>query len=96
MYIFAIVLSVLYLLWRVLFTIPWHTHIGVLIFALALVISEIVSNLTAYVLIILRLMEDRHRQTITIPEYDLSQPLPDVDILIVTHNEDVALLKKNG
>lgn len=94
MYIFAIVLSVLYLLWRVLFTIPWHTHIGVLIFALALVISEIVSNLTAYVLIILRLMEDRHRQTITIPEYDLSQPLPDVDILIVTHNEDVALLKK--
>lgn len=30
-YILAIVLSVLYLLWRVFFTIPWHAHLFTLI-----------------------------------------------------------------
>ncbi|MEE6657536.1 hypothetical protein RAO19_03765 [Pediococcus acidilactici] len=55
-YVLAIVLSVLYLLWRVFFTIPWHAHLFTLIFALMLVGSEIVSNFTAYVLIAFRLI----------------------------------------
>ncbi|WP_225351898.1 hypothetical protein [Secundilactobacillus similis] len=46
-YFIAIGLSVLYLLWRIFFTIPWGTNLPVLIFGLALVISEVVSNLTA-------------------------------------------------
>ncbi len=44
-YILAIVLSVIYLFWRVFFTISWHAHIFTLIFALLLVGSEIFSSL---------------------------------------------------
>ncbi|MFB9769019.1 hypothetical protein [Lactiplantibacillus modestisalitolerans] len=36
-YILAIALSVIYLVWRVGFTIPWHTSLFALIFALLLV-----------------------------------------------------------
>jgi len=93
-YVLAIALSVLYLLWRVLFTIPWHAHLFTLIFALMLVGSEIVSNLTAFVLIIFRILESKKNHKLEIPKFDLSQPVPAIDVLIVTHNEDVALLRK--
>ncbi|WP_125764714.1 glycosyltransferase family 2 protein [Companilactobacillus hulinensis] len=93
-YVLAIVLSVVYLLWRVLFTIPWHAHIFTLIFALLLVGSELVSNFTAYVLIIFRLLEAKKGRNLEIPKFDLTQPVPDIDVLIVTHNEDVSLLRK--
>lgn len=93
-YFIAIGLSVLYLLWRIFFTIPWGTNLLVLIFGLALVASEVVSNLTAYVLIIFRLLESQSQEDFIIPDYDPTQPVPRVDILIVTHNEDVELLQK--
>jgi len=93
-YILAIALSVLYLLWRVFFTIPWHAHIFTLIFALLLVGSELISNFTAYVLIIFRIMQSKKNHSLEIPKFDPTQPVPDIDILIVTHNEDVDLLRK--
>lgn len=93
-YILAIVLSVIYLLWRVLFTIPWHAHIFTLIFALLLVGSEIFSSFTAYVLIIFRLIRADKTQKLEIPEFDLQQPIPKIDVIIVTHNEEVSLLRK--
>lgn len=93
-YILAIALSVIYLLWRVIFTIPWHAHIFTLIFALLLVGSEIFSSFTAYVLIIFRLIRSEKDEKLEIPEFDLKQPIPKIDVLIVTHNEDVELLRK--
>ena len=92
--ILAVVLSVIYLLWRVFFTIPWHTHLFTLIFALLLVISEIISNFTGFMLIFFRMLATRQKQDLQIPDYDPQQPLPDVDLIIVTHNEDVDLLRK--
>ncbi|WP_318764950.1 hypothetical protein [Lactiplantibacillus carotarum] len=50
-YVLAIVLSVIYLIWRVGFTIPWHANWFALIFALLLVGSELLSNFTAFILI---------------------------------------------
>lgn len=93
-YVLSITLSVIYLLWRVLFTIPWHAHIFTLIFALMLVGSELISNFTAFVIIIFRMMEAQKGTSLKIPDFDLSRPIPDIDVLIVTHNEDVKLLRK--
>ncbi|GEO74342.1 glycosyltransferase [Levilactobacillus namurensis DSM 19117] len=92
--VLAIILSVIYLLWRVFFTIPWHAHLFTLIFALLLVLSEIVSNFTGFMLIFFRMLATRKKQDLEIPDYDARQPLPDVDLIIVTHNEDVELLRK--
>jgi len=93
-YVLAIVLSVIYLIWRVVFTIPWHAGLFVLIFALLLVGSEIMSNLTAFILIFFRMLAFKNKLNLKIPDYDHTQPLPDVDIIIVPHNEDVELLRK--
>lgn len=93
-YILAIVLSVIYLLWRIFFTISWHAHIFTLIFALLLVGSEIFSSFTAYVLIIFRLIRADKTQKLEIPKFNLQQPIPKIDVIIVTHNEEVSLLRK--
>ncbi|MFD1485312.1 glycosyltransferase [Lacticaseibacillus baoqingensis] len=95
-YSLAIGLSVIYLLWRVFFTIPWHAHFWVLVFALMLVISEVISNFTAYLLVAFNLLvgRDQTQAMADTPEFAPSVPLPAVDIIIVTHNEDVALLRK--
>lgn len=94
-YVLSLVLSVIYLLWRVLFTIPWHAHFLTLVFALLLVSSEIFSNLTAYILICLRMVEtNKAQQSVAVPAFTPGQELPAVDILVVTHNEDVDLLRK--
>lgn len=94
LYFSAIVLSIIYLLWRIFFTIPWHANIFTLIFALLLVISEILSNLTGFILIFFRMLSTQKKWNLIIPDYTATQPLPDVDLIIVTHNEDVDLLRK--
>ncbi|MDD6719936.1 MAG: glycosyl transferase, partial [Lactobacillus porci] len=94
-YILAIALSVLYLLWRIIFTIPWRAKPWVLVFALTLWICEVVSASTAYITIIFRLItkKDDEREA-TPPFLTGERDVPDVDVLIATHNEDVDLLKK--
>ncbi|WP_338232527.1 glycosyltransferase family 2 protein [Companilactobacillus muriivasis] len=94
LYFLAILLSVIYLLWRIFFTIPWHSNIFTLIFALLLVISEILSNATGFILIFFRMLSTKTKWNLKIPDYSKTQPLPDVDIIIVTHNEEVELLRK--
>lgn len=93
-YFLAIALSVIYLLWRIFFTIPWNAGIFTLIFALLLVLSEILSNTTGFILIFFRMLSTKKKWNLTIPNYTPTQPLPDVDLIIVTHNEDVELLRK--
>ncbi|CAJ2236203.1 Cellulose synthase catalytic subunit [UDP-forming] [Companilactobacillus paralimentarius] len=94
LYFLAIALSVIYLIWRIFFTIPWHSNLFTLIFALLLVISEILSNSTGFILIFFRMLSTKKKWNLTIPEYSTTQPLPDIDIIIVTHNESVDLLRK--
>lgn len=93
-YVLAIVLSMLYLLWRVFFTIPWHAHLFTLIFALMLVGCEIISNFTAYVLIAFRILQSKKNHKLEIPKFVPGEPVPAIDVLIVTHNEDTSLLRK--
>jgi cellulose synthase (UDP-forming) len=93
-YVLAIILSLIYILWRVFFTIPWHANLFTLIFALLLVGSEIFSSFTAYVLIIFRMIRSKKGDNFEIPDFDLTRPVPDIDIIIVTHNEEVPLLRK--
>lgn len=94
LYFLAIALSIIYLVWRIFFTIPWHSNLFTLIFALLLVISEILSNSTGFILIFFRMLSTKKKWNLTIPKYSSTQPLPDIDIIIVTHNESVDLLRK--
>lgn len=95
LYIVSVVLVTIYLIWRIFFTIPWQTNIFVLIFALLLVGNEIVSNATAFLLLILRISSTGKLQAKTsIPKFLPQQTIPDVDVIIVTHNEELDLLKK--
>jgi cellulose synthase (UDP-forming) len=94
LYILAIVLSSVYLLWRVFFTIPWQENLAVIIFAVLLVGSELFSNFTAFVLIVFRLLESKKTQELVVPTFTEQTEIPAIDVLIVTHNEDVELLRK--
>lgn len=93
-YFLAIALSVIYLLWRIFFTIPWRANIFTLIFALLLVISEILSNSTGFILIFFRMLSTKKKMDLVIPDYNPKQSLPAIDVIIVTHNESVDLLRK--
>lgn len=90
-YVLAIALSIIYLVWRLFCTIPWHAKKWVLVFAIILWLCELVSAFTAYITIIFRMItpkDDKEEKP-----HLLDDP-PDVDILIATHNEEVDLLEK--
>ncbi len=95
-YLFACALTLLYLLWRVFFTIPWHTSFWLIGFALLLVICEIISNITAYIVIFFRLRVSKKHPSQNLEDvpYPDDQPVPAVDVVIVTHDEPVDLLQK--
>ncbi|MFB9769020.1 glycosyltransferase family 2 protein [Lactiplantibacillus modestisalitolerans] len=52
------------------------------------------SNLTAFILIFFRLLARKNQVHLQVPALTTAQPLPAVDLIIVTHNEDVDLLRK--
>ena len=94
-YILAMLLVTCYLIWRVCFTIPWQDHIFILSFALLLIGSEIISSITAFILLILRVLHtSKEQEKINVPDFLTTQVVPDVDVIIVTHNEELSLLKK--
>lgn len=94
-YALAIILTVLYLIWRIFFTIPTYHHLFSFIIALLLLLSELLSNFTAFILIWLRLRFNKEKEAqIALPEIDRTTIWPDVDVIIVTHDEDVKLLQK--
>ena len=91
-YALAIILTVLYLIWRIFFTIPTYHHLFSFIIALLLLLSELLSNFTAFILIWLRLRFNKEKEAqIALPEIDRTTIWPDVDVIIVTHDEDVKL-----
>lgn len=88
-YLLAFVLSVIYLVWRGMYTLPWSESLFAICFGIALWVSEIVSNVTAVILI----WSKNKVKSIEKPLVE-DGDYPDIDVLIVTHNEDVPLLLK--
>lgn len=95
LYILAIFLTVIYLIWRIFFTIPTYHHLFSFIIAVLLLISELASNITAFILIYFRLQFNKKEDNqLTVPQVDKNIIWPDVDIIIVTHDEEIELLRK--
>lgn len=89
LYIAAFITTVFYLSWRLVDTIPWHDSWFALVFGLLLWLSELVSAVTGYVLI----LNKQKNFQLEKPEISYDR-YPDVDVLIATHNEDPDLLYK--
>lgn len=89
LYIAAFATTVFYLTWRLFATIPWHDSWFALIFGILLWLSEVVSAITGYILI----LNKQKNFELKKPEISYDR-YPDVDVLIATHNEDPDLLYK--
>ncbi|WP_203351187.1 glycosyltransferase family 2 protein [Streptococcus uberis] len=89
LYFFAFVTSVLYLFWRIFFTIPWEDSLFSYISGLILWMSELTSFYTAFVLIANKTKEVNLDKGEMTPEN-----LPDIDVFIATHNEDYNIVYK--
>lgn len=91
MFFFATLTSVIYLLWRAIFTLPLKEGVIALLFGVMLLVSEITSALGTY-----ELYWRKNRAN----KIDLQLPkipagwYPDVDVFVATHNEPVSLLYK--
>lgn len=94
LYCLAIILSAIYLIWRLGWTIPWEQSFWVLLYAIILWICEVISNLTAYITIILRMLPPKKNLQMDLHHVLDTWQVPDVDVLIATHNEDRELLEK--
>ena len=90
-FILATVSSIIYLVWRAVFTLPLHNGAVSLVFGILLLGSEIAAALGTYELY----WRKSHLNKMDLKRPDI--PLdwyPDVDVLIATHNESVELLYK--
>ncbi len=91
MFFFATLTSVIYLVWRAVFTLPLKNGIVALIFGIMLLVSEITSALGTYELYYRK--NRSNKVDLTLPEIPESW-YPDVDVIVATHNEPVELLFK--
>lgn len=94
LYCLAIILSAIYLIWRIGWTIPWEQRFWVLLYAIVLWVCEVISNLTAYITIIFRMLPPKKKMQMDLHHVLDTWQVPDVDVLIATHNEDRELLEK--
>lgn len=85
----ALLSSLIYIGWRIFFTLPLHDGIVSLTAGLALVIAETISVLEAIEQYV-NISAGAEPEMPEIPD----EWYPDVDVLIATHNEDTSLLYK--
>lgn len=91
LFIITMILMTIYLLWRIIFTLPFGQGTWNMVFGILLVVAETVTVLTTFELFL---------QKMKAKENDLLCPdipteyYPDVDVFIATHNESVDLLYK--
>ena len=90
-FVLATLTSMVYLGWRVLFTVPLHDGVLSAVFGVLLIVCEIAAALGSYELY-LRKAQSMHVD-LTLPQIPASW-YPDVDVLIATHNEEPELLYK--
>lgn len=89
LFISTCIAAILYLGWRIFFTLPWEYGIPAMVLGLLLLTCEIVAgfeSLEQY----LNMVDFAEPELPPIPE----SWYPDVDVFITTHNEDVDLLYK--
>jgi cellulose synthase (UDP-forming) len=91
MFLFATITSMIYLIWRAVFTLPLKEGIIALIFGIMLLVSEVTSALGTYELYYRK--NRSNKVDLTLPEIPHSW-YPDVDVIVATHNEPVELLYK--
>lgn len=85
----TLLFSIVYLIWRGIYTLPWHESLFAIVFGILLWFSEIVSNFTGLILV----WSKSKVKEIVKPEVSLDE-YPDIDVFIATHNEEVDLLLK--
>lgn len=90
-FLMTIFFSVVYLLWRIFFTLPWSAGFLQAAAGLALVLAETVTFLGMAELMAGRMKSSRYE--IHLPEVP-PERFPDVDVFIATHNESAKLLYK--
>jgi len=91
MFFFTTLTSVIYLVWRAVFTLPLHNGIIALVFGIMLLISEISAALGTYELYYRK--NRSNKVDLALPEIPKNW-YPDVDVIVATHNEPVELLFK--
>lgn len=92
-FIFTAVLMIIYLLWRLLFTLPLGQGIPQMIFAVLLLLAETVTTLTTFELYYRKVKADSGQLAMPVI---LPEDYPDVDVVIATHNEPVNVLFKTA
>lgn len=82
--------ALLYLFWRILFTIPFGQGPGALAGALILLLAELLNQID----FVLNIQSMSKVRNYPLPEIDPDQIWPDVDVFIATYNESRNLLYK--
>ncbi|OUS77605.1 hypothetical protein B1748_07365 [Paenibacillus sp. MY03] len=91
LFVATMILMSIYLLWRMIFTLPWDQGFWNMVFGILLIAAETVTVLTTFELF-LQKMQKKHTQ-LDLPNI-APEHYPDVDVFIATHNEPVDLLYK--
>ena len=86
----TIILGIIYLIWRVFFTIPLSNGLFPAIFGIILVYSEIITALGTFDLMYKSFTYKDELELVPIEKDEF----PHIDVLIATHNEDADLLYK--
>ena len=89
----AVILTIIYLGWRILFTLPLDDGIPQVIFGILLIVAEVVTCFTTFELYYRKFKSDYI--VLDFPEVD-SKYYPDVDVFIATHNEPLDILYKTA
>ncbi|RAV16078.1 glycosyltransferase family 2 protein [Paenibacillus contaminans] len=91
LFVVTVILMSVYLLWRLIFTLPWDQGVLNMVFGILLIAAETVTVLTTFELFFQKMQKKR-----TLLDFPNVPPehYPDVDVFIATHNEPVDLLYK--
>ena len=90
-YLLTFILTLIYIIYRIFFTLPIHLGTTCIIFALLVLSTEIWESFDFFIYYINSLMTDR--ESPNIPILDNISDYPDIDIFIATLNEPEDLLK---
>ncbi len=92
-FVLSALLMVVYLLWRLLFTLPLDEGIAQAAFGILLLLAETVTSFTTFELYFLKVRNDTG--SLALPKIPDSE-YPDIDVFIATHNEPEAILFKTA
>lgn len=91
LFIVTIIMMSIYLIWRLVFTLPYHQGALNMIFGLLLYTAEAVTVFTTFELFYQKMHMNRYH--LECPEVP-AEYYPDVDVFIATHNEPADILYK--